>query len=327
MTDYSNGDELFEQIRSALAMLTETWLGLVSDEQKSHREVYLAAASIRMYLKCLPGITRHETGGQFLPACFEIYASCVGEIMKVCNDLGKKGSTIKITTLLTKPLSSWYNISLETGPKPKYLNCALTSTQWETYKSYVVKLNDRENNIHNIQMRRIVTLEAYEEGKPLLVYVTEGGTAITVKQARSIRGQMPDWLHLNESVSNTIDCGKPDWRVHLIGTCSGENHYHNNWQSVTKHFEYQYHVSRHNHENFVQNNEKGVFYAVVSDIGHLKPFEDLFIVDMSSFNGGTFGIAFDVDQRRRLPGMFFLTDEEMKVYIETLDSLWKKAGE
>ncbi len=316
-------DDLFKGVQSALARLCKSWLGLVLDEQKP-QEVYLAAGSISAYLQSLADLEQHRTRKRFLPACFEMYASCVGEIMKACRDLGQQGSTIKITTVLTKPLSRWYNISRETTVDG--FDCALTRDPWEAYKNNVVQLNDLGSNAHNIQMRRIVTFEAFEEGKPLFVYVPESGTAITVKKARRILDQIPDCVQLDQHVRNTIDHGDPDWLVHLIGTCSGANCSHAGWQSITKHFKDEYHVSKHHHRHFVQTSEKGVFYAIVPDIGPLKTFEDLFIVDMRNIEAGIFGIAFDLDRRRELPGMIFLADEEMNDYIQRFDDLWNQAG-
>lgn len=312
-------------VDNAVAKIIETWCHLVEKEVKQ-QEVVLAASAMRAYIEGLASIKDIGTGQTLLPACFDIYASCVESILDECLDFTNIENTIKITTLLSKPLRQWYNISTELRNGKK---CALTREKWEKYKLNIAnKLKSKYNTIHNIQMRRIITNSALESNEQML-YVNGQQAVLTVDQALAV--DIPDDVKLLPEVSNSLEFGDRDWLIHLIGLASNLDEAKikvlrtNGWVAVNEHFSNSYHNKQHTAKAPISPLKKGVFFIYQPNVKIEEQYKDLFVVEMNASNGGAFGIAFVKDNQRELSGIVFLDDLEINNYVKILDYHWNNA--
>ena len=327
MTERMNSREegnVYYVVRESIEQLLQTWQNLVT-KGSTNKEARLSAFTMSTYIKELAGMQELGTNRILLPACFEMYASCVESILDECFDDKLTGKTIRITTLLTKPLRRWYNISTEICGE---FRCELTRSRWEGYKRSMAKLVIGEDKTHNIQVRRIVTSEEFfGDGEELFVYSTDDGRAMTVANAPMIKP--PECIELLNDVKNTLEHGDGRWLVHLIGKhkdgvdktlCD-----HNRWLSITEHFHKQYHNNRHKSGETIKPNQKGVYFCCVPKDDLDVEYNDMFIVDMSALQEGIFAVAFNVDQQRQISGIVF-TEEDAKRELEKLDTIWDYAG-
>ena len=314
----------YDLVKSALNEIIKTWIDLVLRESKK-REAKLAAIALGSYINGLAKMQQIGTWQTFLPACFEIYASCVGSILSECVDFKSIEHTTCITTILTKPLARWYNISVEVQSGRK---CALTRSTWEDYKKRVTQLMTRGGEkIHNIQMRRIVVEGILEDAKPLWLYVGNNGP-MRVEQACLI--DRPEQISLLKDVKNCLEEGDPKWLIHLIGRTGNlgasdkKSLRKEGWMPIIEHFRHSYHDKTHSRKKRIKTGEKGVFLLAVPEIGDATQYEDIFIVDMASSGEGKFAIAYEEDRQRELSGILFLGDEEIQPYLGEFNELWKK---
>ena len=304
----------------AVAKIIEIWCHLVEDEV-NQREAVLAASAMRTYIEGLACIKDTRTNRILLPACFDIYASCVESILNECLNFVDTEKTIKITTLLSKPLKQWYNISTELRNDRA---CALTRQTWEEYKLGIARLKDMQTN-RNIQMRRIITGDALKSDNQML-YITDHQAALTVDQARAVK--IPDDVKLLPEVKNSLQFGNGDWLIHLVGLANTSDETKikalrtEGWVVASEHFRNSYHNQQHTASDSISPIGKGIFYIHQEKVTIGKRYEDLFLVDMKASNDGAFGIVFEKDYPRELSGILFLDDVEIDAYVKMFDDHW-----
>jgi hypothetical protein len=320
---------LYESLRSNSAELLDQWYSLVISE-KEKEEVRLAANALDCYLSELARLEQPGTKYTLLLANFEIYAFCVQSILKelIAFQPARDG-TIYVSTILTMPLSRWYNLSTETNRTGGL--CAFTRERWELYRKLAARLKtDPENPEHWIQCRRILTgFDRSEVADGLYVYVPSGGSPHQVLDARNIGA--PTCMELLEEVSNKLRHGPPDHWVHLIAKHEGDGgtlcrNDHRGWKRLREeHFEPTYHNDVHSKERGVYAERKGMFCGYVAQPYPVSQYEDVFAVDLSNVGEGNFGIGYHRDDEGERNGIVFFNDAEVRVHLRHLNECWDLA--
>jgi hypothetical protein len=319
---------LYESIVGNFTKLTEEWYQLIWNENKE-REIRLAGNVLSRYFLEIAELKQRHTGSTLLPANFEIYAFCVQAMFEQLLAYKPTSSpgTIYISTLLTKPLIRWYNIS--TGPNEDGDLCTFTRTRWELYKSQVTQLKidpDTTWPKHAIQMRRILVPNA----RPLVgtnqyILSLPGVEQFNFSDGRNI--EIPPCMELDEQVKNTLRGKDIDRKCYIIAKHTNCTKEHKDWRKLREeHFEPEYHNGVHDGKWNIGMEEKGVYCGYAPANYPHGEYEDIFIVDMRSIDEGSFGIAYHKDYRSEAQGVVFLTDAEILKHLTDLQILWDIAG-
>ena len=328
MTDQIRKD-LCASLERSIAQLLGNWSQTVCSET-SQVEIYLAARTLDTYLQELL-LFQCESDLTLFPIGFEGYAFCVEALLHACTDLRQVAGTVTISTLLTVPLTTWYNISM--GAVKFDGNIMFTRMRWEDYKKRVRALRSPTTgkSNHAIQMRRILTPNTFmqdEKKKTLYVYNTHDGYAEKIETLRKM--SIPDCIELLEPVGNARDHANVDDYLHLLATHKDAQHdcnKHAGWTPILEHFCNTYHNAVHEAGQQIPNYQKGVFCGFVETESPLKQNEDIFLVDLRGCNHGLFGIAFKHDHYQKSSGLVFLPDEQVIAWLARFDALWQEAGQ
>ncbi|MEP7366398.1 MAG: hypothetical protein ABI972_24335 [Acidobacteriota bacterium] len=303
-----------------------TSLDLTRD-QSPGAELTLGAATLQKYLEQLR-IQRHpSTKRPLLPANYEIYAWCVARVLERLAEMGPAvGGTIRVWTHFKKDLRRWYNIAWGKG------DCAHSHPWWEKYKNTVISIKRPYSNeaaSHSIQMRRLVTTDIAAAGK-YLVYVPDSTEPLTIAKAT----KQFEYHQGCPIVSPEIKAAFAlpgmfrAFPIHVIGECGCSPTGHAGWETLKRNFDMVYHDEVISKNVEFSDQDKGVYCAYTSRIPADYSYDDVFLVDMTDFNEGLFGIAYYASPAGELDGIVILADNEIRNLITSFyNPAWKLACE
>jgi hypothetical protein len=315
-----------------LAALGKHWITLVESDSCGYQT--LATAGLKKYFSGLRTLCQPGTQKVLLPCNFETYAFCVEEILQQLSRL-TFNETIKVFTILSYGIKRWYNLSEEHKPG---LDFAYTRPDWERYKKNVSSIAHHSGSLPNIQIRRIVAPYNDADLSNYYVYTTHDGDAISSTEARKVMSTCPGCLKILSEISNSITDGQGNRILHILAShdctsdaCCTPKH---SWVPLLADFKDRFHTGVHDKYNMVDEDKSGVFcgFVNINDAqmqefyGNAPKYDDIFVVDMSSVNAGTFGIAFYRDKQEYFSGMVILKDNQIKSQMKTLDKLWIEAA-
>lgn len=322
--------ELYNSLRRNSASLLRRWYGLVVGENQ-RQEVRLAASALDCYLSELVRLKQPATNSTLLLANFEIYAFCVQAILKELIDFRPSSNgTIYVSTILSMPLSRWYNLSTEVNQRGDLM--AFTRERWELYRKLASRLKtDPEEPEHWVQGRRILTSRIRSKvAEGLYILTRPDGKPHPVVEARVV--PVPHCMELLDEVRNTLNDGRPDRMLYLLArhrenepSCSVD---HGLWKKLREeHFEPTFHNRVHSSDHIVYVEDKGMFCAYGGNAYPVSQYQDVFAVDLSSVGEGAFGIGYHKDTNGERSGIVFFGDAEVKEHLQRLDRMWNLAAE
>jgi hypothetical protein len=316
-----------------LSQLADGWFEGFTQPGYGHKT--LTVTALKRYLAELSTLQLPETRYLLFPCNFEIYASCIEELLRTLIAF-ESADTITAWTILSLGLPRWYNLSLEDVEDDPRRCLTYTRPDWEKYKQHVADIAKHQDAKANVQMRRIVA-PFHEDAVSNLYVYNNNGAALELHQAQYIIDRRPKCLELLEELQETIKSRiDSNTLVHLVaqhkshaGRCSiGDGH----WIRLLDDFKRTFHTKEHSRTNPIADNKRGVYCGFVeisthdmrTEYGTVARYDDVFVVDIPG--SLPFGIAFYQERRANFSGMRILTGIEIRKQMDLLNSLWGRVG-